>query len=249
MNLNHLQLDLLRQQFSRGGGQLPQSLELITGMPPRDVSIRNGVVATTRYLVRDNLGLGPLTTVQSSVHGDIEGDFLLLMKLKDFQMFSQVMESRFLGYQASPPPGKVSVDWIPEQQAGAQCSRKLRGRVTDALSELGNMFFGSLLVSLCEDSGLATYHDVPRVTVSDQLQTGLNASLSRSAKEGNVVMFKQLGCNLAGMKLNVHVMFLPLVSGVRTLLKSQRTAGTDRAAAMLNTIMSGSRLSDQLLPQ
>ena len=249
MNLNHLQLDMLRQQFARGGDQLPQAVELITGLPPSDVSIRNGVVSTTRFLVRDHLGLDSLSTVECSVHGDVEGELLLILKRRDFQMFSQVMEHRFLDRESDPPPGRIVADWIPDRQPDARCSREFRARVVDALSELGNMLFGSLLVSLCENFQLVTFHDVPRVTILDQQQTGLNASLSRSAKEGNVVLFKQLSFNLSGMKLNLHVMFLPLVSGVHSLLDSQRKPRMAREEAMVNTIMAGSRCAERILPQ
>lgn len=228
MSVSRLQLELLRQAFSRGSEKLKSALQMIAGIAPEDVALK--VIACRPGEFHDRTGLGndPLTLVESNVHGDVEGDILLVQRHADFQVFGRVIENAVLGNSSPGSEDGFVPDWLEGRDRAERDEETTCQYCEDAFTEMANVLFGGLLVSLYENFQLATFQDMPRLTSLDRRQVTLSKNLSRAAREGDVALNVEIECFPGGSDFKSWLVFLPLSSGVRTFLDHQTARGVPR---------------------
>lgn len=224
MAVNRVQTELLKQAFAKGASRLKPALEMVIGTDSLKTTSRVGALAPADFIERSGIGSGPLSVVESSVHGDVEGTILLLQRQQDFQVFGQLVECAMLGIGPAGGSEAYTPDWLEGRDIEKKDEDRIDQERKDALTELANMLFGVVLVAFYENFRLATFQDLPRLTVSDRDQSVLKNNLSRSDREGHVTLFTELVAQPGDATFSSWVVFLPLGSGVEKLLKSAMPA-------------------------
>ena len=204
-------------------GQVTDSFELLTGQSVREQSVLVEVQTGDELFQKNHFGTGPLAIVECSVHGDVEGDFLLIQRHTDFLAFSSIMESYLVNEssQGRNVAGKPPF-WLEGSWGADGLPRRFRARMTDVLSETGNMLFGTFLLAIYREYGLATYQGIPRATIFDDQQLSLQDSISRNRRESNFAVVIDIESRVSNRTFHTWLIFMPLVSGVTSLLTPRR---------------------------
>ena len=226
MNLSDAQIDFLHRVMESGNSHVSSPLEILTGQSVDQHSVRIKVISGADVLRSMNLGPGPLTTVVSSVHGEVEGDFVLLLTERDFQILSQVMGPA-LHDTALHTVGGATDYMIPDFIKGRQINEPDReasqAQMLDTVTEMGSVLFGAYLTALYSDYKLATYQDLPDTAVMDHRHSLLEKAPSRNSEETNIAFLIGIDCVIAQKSFKVWLLMLPLMSGLRALLDSMDT--------------------------
>ncbi|MGD8345961.1 MAG: hypothetical protein PVI83_01855 [Lysobacterales bacterium] len=230
MSVSRLQLELLRQAFARGSEKLKSALQMIAGIAPEDVNVKVIACRPGEFHDRTRIGSEPLVLVESNVHGDVEGDILLVQRHADFQVFGRVIENAMLGISSPGSEDGFVPDWLAGNDHATPDEETTCLHCEDAFTEMGNVLFSGLLVSLYDNFQLATFQDLPRLTSLDRQQVTLRKNLSRATREGDVALSVEIECFPGGNDFKSWLVFLPLSSGVRTFLEHQTARGVPRPA-------------------
>jgi len=230
VSVSRLQLELLRQAFARGSEKLKSALQMIAGIAPEDVNLKVIACRPDEFHDRTGIGSDTLTLVESNVHGDVEGDLVLVQRHADFQVFGRVIENAMLGISNPGSEDGFVPDWLEGKGRADSDEETICEHCEDAITEMGNVLFSGLLVSLYENFQLATFQDLPRLTSMDRSQLTLRKNLSRAAREGDVALTFEIECFSEGSEFKSWLVFLPLSSGVRTFLEHQTARGVYRPA-------------------
>ena len=229
-NLSDAQIDFLHRAMEGGNSHVCTTLEMLTGQSVDQHSVRIKVISGADVLKSMNLGPGPLTTVVSSVHGEVEGDFLLLFTERDFQTLSQLMGPALhdtVPHTAGGTTDYMIPDFIQRRQNYEKDSKALQAQMLDAVTEMGSVLFGAYLTALYSDYKLATYQDLPNAKVMDNRRSMLEKALSRNSAETNIAIVIEIDYVIAQKSLKAWLLMLPLMSRLRALLDSMDTDSKD----------------------
>ena len=227
MNLSDAQIDFLHQAMEGGNSNVSSTLEMLTGQTVDRHSAQIKVIPGTAVMNSMDLGFGPLATVISSIHGDVEADFLFLQNQSDFQTLCQVIGPTLTDkalHTVNDATDYLIPDWLKEQRHNDLDNKDLQSQLQDAISEMSDVLFGTYLTALYSHCKLATYQGLPNATLKDTQQSMLRKALSRNQKESNIAFVIEIECVIAQKSLKTWLLMLPLMSGLRAMLDSTDTA-------------------------
>ena len=228
--LSAAQIGFLHKVIDGGNRHVCTTLEMLTGQSVDQHSVRTQVIPgvdAMELLALMDLDPGPGASVISSVHGDVEGNFLFLQTRRDFQTLSQVMGPTLIGGARRAVNGAEDhskPDWLIEQRHQDLDSRELQAQMLDTITEMGNVLFGIYLTAFYSDCKLTAFQDVPTASLVDDPQSLLMKTLSWKSRGANIAFVIEIDYVIAQKTLKAWLLMLPLMSGLRAMFDSMDTA-------------------------
>lgn len=210
------QAEISRQVFNAGNGQLASTLGMIFSDTPGDVDVQSKMVSPND--LPRAFGHDPLCCVRVRFEGDIVGTFLMLQSEKDFEGTRKAL-SEALGapvHTEGQATDYLVPDWLQQRRAESVDDRK----ISDALSELGNVLLGSYLTAIYSKSGLATFQDLPESRLDDAKQEWLNEAVDAYRNQSTLAFLAEVSCTVRKHPLRFSLVMIAAQEGLREMIEA-----------------------------
>ncbi len=223
--LSDAQIEFLCDVLADGNSQVASALEMLTGQPIEQHSVRIEVVPSEHVTELMNFPRGSMAVVACGIRGDIGGDFLFLQTQRDLQVLSNVMAPILTGETQHPADTKSmsqAPDWLIEKRLNG---RNIQAQMMDTIGELGNTLFGVYLMSLYKNCKLTVYQDIPGVSQMDAQQSVLGRirAQGQSGRASPVAVVIEINYMIERIGLKAWLVLLPLMDGLGKILDCMDT--------------------------